>query len=107
MRTTADENRALGRHMVQILGSARAPLVLMIPRGGVSALDAPGQPFHDRRADEALFDVLRTGLAGHRHVQLVEREEHINDPGFGDAAAVLLLELLERTEGNHVPTNAQ
>ena len=28
----------------------------LIPEGGVSALDAPGQPFHDPDADAALFD---------------------------------------------------
>jgi uncharacterized protein (UPF0261 family) len=94
MRTTPEENVALGRRMAAVLGRAEAPLVLMIPRGGVSALDAPGQPFHDPVADAALFDALTSGLAGHRRVKVVNRDEHINDPGFADAASALLLDLL-------------
>jgi uncharacterized protein (UPF0261 family) len=110
MRTTPEENAALGRRMAEVLGRAQAPLAVLIPRGGVSALDAPGQPFHDPAADRALFDALEGGLAGHPRVELVWRDEHINDPAFADAAAALLLELLSHPdpgEGYHVPSNAQ
>jgi len=31
-------------------------LRFLIPEGGVSAIDRPGQPFHDPDADRALFD---------------------------------------------------
>jgi uncharacterized protein (UPF0261 family) len=107
MRTTADENAALGRRMAEVLAGARAPIVVLLPRGGVSALDAPGGPFHDPAADHALFEALTGGLSGQARVRLVEREEHINDPAFSDAAADLLLELLNRDEGTHVPATAQ
>ncbi len=96
MRTTPDENAALGRRMVEVLARAQAPLVVMIPGRGVSALDAPGQPFHDPAADAALFEALSSGLAGHAWVRLVVRDEHINDPGFADAAVAQLLELLAK-----------
>jgi uncharacterized protein (UPF0261 family) len=107
MRTTPAENAALGRRMAEVLGRAFAPLVVLIPRRGVSALDAPGQPFEDPAADRALFDALAEGLAGHRWVKLVVRDEHINDPAFADAAVSHLQELLHPDEGNHVPTIAQ
>src|SRR4051794_6330535 len=68
MRTTPEENEALGRRMAEVLARARSPLAVMIPRGGVSALDAPGRPFHDPEADRALFDALERGLSGHPHV---------------------------------------
>jgi uncharacterized protein (UPF0261 family) len=108
MRTTPEENAALGRRMAEVLGRAEAPLVVLIPRGGVSALDAPGQPFHDPVADAALFGALAAGLAGHRRVELVFRDEHINDPAFSAAAASSLLKLLSTShshpvEGGHVP----
>src|SRR5262249_47299833 len=97
MRTTPEENTALGAHMAEILGRAKGPVVVLFPKGGVSALDAPGQPFFDPQADAALLDALSRGLAGRTGVTLVVREEHINDPAFAHAAANGLLELLGRT----------
>jgi uncharacterized protein (UPF0261 family) len=110
MRTTPEENAALGRRLAEVLGRARVPAVVLIPRGGVSALDAPGRPFHDPDADAALFDALENGLSGHPWVRVVSRDEHINDPAFADAAASLFLELFSSSEPDdaaHVPTNAQ
>jgi N-acetylglutamate synthase-like GNAT family acetyltransferase len=94
MRTTAEENAALGARMAEVLGQARGPTVVLIPKGGVSGLDAPGKPFHDPEADSALFQALKGKLAGHPLVRIVERDEHINDPGFADAAARTLFGLL-------------
>ena len=110
MRTTPEENAALGRRLVEVLGRAEVPMALLIPRGGLSALDAPGQPFYDPEADRALFEALERGMDGHPWVRLVNRDEHINDPAFADAASALLLELMSRSEqgeGSHVPPNAQ
>jgi uncharacterized protein (UPF0261 family) len=36
----------------------RGPVRFLIPEGGVSALDRPGQPFHDPQADAALFTAI-------------------------------------------------
>jgi uncharacterized protein (UPF0261 family) len=66
----------------------------MIPRLGVSALDAPGQPFHDPEADAALFGALTEGLAGAPGVRVDDRNEHINDSSFAAAAARAMLGLL-------------
>jgi uncharacterized protein (UPF0261 family) len=97
MRTTEAENATIGAHMAEILGRARGPVVVMIPGGGISALDAPGQPFHDPAADAALFRSLLDGLDGHPNVRLVVRDEHINDPRFADAAAGALVDLLRNS----------
>jgi uncharacterized protein (UPF0261 family) len=94
MRTTPEENAALGARIVEVLSKATAPIVLMIPLRGVSALDAPGKHFHDPQADDTLFSTLVKGLSGHPAVRLDVRDEHINDPTFADAAAQTLLELL-------------
>ena len=45
---------------------ATGPVRFLIPEKGVSALDAPGQPFHDREADAALFDALEDNLEADR-----------------------------------------
>jgi uncharacterized protein (UPF0261 family) len=94
MRTTAEENAALGRRMAEILVTSRGPTVILIPLKGVSALDREGQSFFDPEADAALFESLQSGLADHPHVRVVVRDEHINDPAFAEAAASALRELL-------------
>ena len=55
MRTTPDENDAMGRWIGERLNLMEGPVRFLLPEGGVSALDAPGQPFHDPAADAALF----------------------------------------------------
>ena len=47
MRTTAEENERMGRWIGERLNRMEAPVRFLLPEGGVSALDAPGQPFHD------------------------------------------------------------
>jgi uncharacterized protein (UPF0261 family) len=56
---------------------------LFVPLGGVSMIDAPGQPFHDPDADAALFTALRDGLGD--NVELIEMECNVNDEAFADA----------------------
>jgi uncharacterized protein (UPF0261 family) len=99
MRTTPEENEALGRRMAEILGRARGPVVVLIPRRGLSALDAPGQPFHDPKADDALFSTLSAGLSAQSHVRLESRDEHLNDPSFARAAARAMMGLLPLRKG--------
>jgi uncharacterized protein (UPF0261 family) len=94
MRTTVEENATLGTWIAEVLSKATAPVIVMIPLQGVSALDAPGRPFHDPEADRALFAALGAGLAGHAFVRIETRDEHINDVSFAEAAARNLLCLM-------------
>lgn len=87
MRTTPEENRAAARWIAQKLNRATAPWTLLVPEGGVSAIDAPGQSFHDPAADAALFDELQKTLETRPGRTVVRRPEHINDPAFADALA--------------------
>lgn len=93
MRTTAEENARLGRTIAAKLNRAASPTVLFVPLGGVSAIDVDGQPFRDREADEALFEALRADIDPER-VEVQERPEDINDPGFARAMADRLHELI-------------
>ena len=94
MRTTPEENATLGAWMARVLSQAVSPVVVLIPLRGVSALDAPGLPFFDLEADRALFGAIEEGLENHSQVRLEMRDEHINDPAFGDAAANALSALI-------------
>jgi uncharacterized protein (UPF0261 family) len=84
MRTTPEECAELGRRIARKLAAATGPTSLFVPLGGVSMIDAEGQPFHDPEADAALFDALRDGLAG-SPVELVELDANVNDEEFADA----------------------
>ncbi|TDC07737.1 UPF0261 family protein [Nonomuraea longispora] len=86
MRTTAGEMGELGRRVAAKLRDASGPAVLFVPRRGVSALDAPGGPFADPKADEACFETMAEGLRG-SGVPVEELDLHINDPAFGRAMA--------------------
>ena len=55
MRTTPEENERIGRWIGERLNRMDGPVRFFLPEGGVSALDAPGQPFWDPEADAALF----------------------------------------------------
>ena len=73
------------------LAVATGPAVLMLPLGGVSAIDRTGQPFDDPAAREALFVAIRRH---HGPAELLELDYHINDPAFAEAAAAKLIALL-------------
>ncbi|CND81289.1 Uncharacterized conserved protein [Mycobacterium tuberculosis] len=81
MRTTREEMAELGRRIAAKLAAATGPTVLFVPLGGVSALDAPGMPFHDPEADEACFAAM-DGAAETERLDM-----NINDPAFGRAMA--------------------
>lgn len=86
MRTTAEENARMGRWIADKLNACDGPVRFLLPEGGVSMLDAPGQPFHDPEADAALFEAIENGVrpSATRCVQRIPH--HINDPGFVAAA---------------------
>ena len=84
MRSTADELRQAGREIAQRLNRAGGPVSLLLPLGGLSALDAPGQPFHDPQANAALFQSIRENFVASGTHRLVEIAAHINDPAFAE-----------------------
>jgi uncharacterized protein (UPF0261 family) len=92
MRTTPQENDALGKEIAHKASAARGPVAVLVPLRGVSALDAEGQPFWWPQADEALFQSLRNWMSP--HVKLLELDLHVNDPRFAQAAAGELLGML-------------
>jgi uncharacterized protein (UPF0261 family) len=95
MRTTAEESAELGRRVAVKLAAASGPTVLVIPRAGVSALDADGQAFADAAADTALFDAVIEGVAG-SDVVLIDSPLHLNDSTFAVRAADELHALIQK-----------
>ncbi|MCV9934912.1 ABC transporter permease [Boseaceae bacterium BT-24-1] len=85
MRTTAEENARMGRWIGERLNLMEGPVRFLIPELGVSALDAPGQAFHDPAADAALFQALEQTVRTSPNRQLIRLPLHINDPAFASA----------------------
>ena len=93
MRTTIAENEAMGRWIGERLNQMDAPVRFFLPEGGISALDAPGQPFYDPDADAALFRSLRETVRQTSTRQLITVPQHINHPDFAKIVATAFREL--------------
>ncbi len=93
MRTTREENVALGAIVAEKLNRAKGPTVFLMPMKGVSLIDVDGKPFHDPAADAAFYAALKAGLGG--HVRVVEIDTDINDEAFAVEAARLLVEQVQ------------
>ena len=81
-RTNFDESRTLGEIFGTKVSRAKGPTLVLLPLRGLSAVDAPGQPYWDEEADAALFESIR------EHVGVVPVRDvaaNINDPAFADA----------------------
>jgi uncharacterized protein (UPF0261 family) len=94
MRTTPEENRAIGRFIVERLNRMEGPVRFLLPLGGVSAIDVPGMPFHDPAADAALFETIRSGFVPAPNRRLIEVDAAINDRAFADAVLTAFREIV-------------
>ena len=93
MRTTSAENTAMGRWIAERLNRCEGPVRFLIPEGGLSGIDAPGQPFHDPAADRALFAAIEQNFHLAANRRLVRLPHHINDPAFARALAANFREI--------------
>jgi uncharacterized protein (UPF0261 family)/ABC-type branched-subunit amino acid transport system ATPase component len=93
MRTTPDENAQMGRWIAEKLNRCDGPVRFLLPEGGVSGLDAPGQSFWDPAADKALYDAIEKHLVKSDRRRLIRLPFHINEPGFASALVAKFLEI--------------
>jgi hypothetical protein len=84
MRTTPTECAAIGQWIAARLNLMDGPVRFYLPEGGVSALDAPGQAFHDPAAREALFRAIEATFRTGPNRQLLRVRHHINDPASSE-----------------------
>lgn len=87
MRTTPEECRAIGEFIARKLNAMQGPVRFLIPEGGVSAIDRPGQPFHDPEADRALFAAIEANFRAGPDRKLQRLPLHVNDEAFARALA--------------------
>jgi uncharacterized protein (UPF0261 family) len=92
MRTTPAENTELGEIIAGKLNAATGPTALVLPLGGVSAIDVEREDFYDPDADTALFDALRTSID--EDIELIEMQTAINDEAFAEVLVETLDEFM-------------
>ena len=85
MRTTVEECRAIGAFLADKLNAMAGPVRFLLPEGGVSSIDRPGQPFHDPDADRALFETIEQRFRAGADRKLVRLPLNVNDEAFADA----------------------
>jgi uncharacterized protein (UPF0261 family) len=94
VRTTAEENAAIGRWIGERLNACDGPVRSLLPEGGVSLIDAPGQPFHDPAADAALFAAIEATVRRTERRRVVRLPQAINDPEFAAALVEAFREVI-------------
>jgi uncharacterized protein (UPF0261 family)/ABC-type branched-subunit amino acid transport system ATPase component len=99
MRTTPEENERMGKWIGERLNQMDGVVRFLLPEGGVSALDAPGQPFWDPEAGAALFRALERTVRETGNRRLIRVKNNINDPEFAAAIVGAFRPLLGRTGG--------
>jgi uncharacterized protein (UPF0261 family)/ABC-type branched-subunit amino acid transport system ATPase component len=99
MRTTAEENERVGRWIGERLNQMDGPVRFLLPEGGVSALDAQGQPFWDPEADAALFRALERTVRATGNRQIIRVPRNINDSEFASAVVNAFRPMLGRAGG--------
>ncbi|NQV28279.1 MAG: Tm-1-like ATP-binding domain-containing protein [Rhodopirellula sp.] len=92
MRTTVDENRQLGKIFAAKANAATGPVAFLFPLKGVSMLDADGERFCDREANQAFFSAVRENVRD--AIRVEEIDANINDPAFSARAVEIMLELI-------------
>jgi len=73
------------------------PVRFLIPEGGVSLLDAPGEAFWDPVADKALFTALERNFRPTSQRKLVRLPYNINDAGFVEGLLARFREIEAKT----------
>ena len=92
MRTTVEENAAMGKIFAEKANAATGPVAFLLPLHGVSILDGEGERFCDRAADAALFTALKENLKP--SIAVEEVDANINDKVFSARAVERMLELV-------------
>ena len=97
MRTTPEENRKMGQWIGAKLNAMDGPVRFLLPEGGVSGLDAPGQPFDNEQARTALIEALEETVETTSDRQLIKHPAHINDPAFAALVVSAFKDLFTHT----------
>jgi uncharacterized protein (UPF0261 family) len=109
MRTTKENSLQIGKFIGSQLkthASDPSKIRVMLPEGGISQIDAPGQAFHDPEADAELFKALEEELKD-TEIEVEKYPEHINSEAFAAQVCKVILDLMGIDERNYRLANAR
>lgn len=92
MRTTPEENVAIAEFIADKLNQARGWVAVVLPLGGLSSIDRPGQIFYLPEANKALFATLKRKLRP--SIPIFEDPHHIDDPEFAERVGRLMVDAM-------------
>nr|WP_325254174.1 Tm-1-like ATP-binding domain-containing protein [Amylibacter sp.] len=95
MRTTVAENVEIANWIARKLNACRGQIRLLIPEGGLSALDSPDGPFWNPEANAALFDTLQARVNQTAKRRIIRSPHHINDAAFSALAVQTFQDLIQ------------
>ncbi|MBC3216972.1 Tm-1-like ATP-binding domain-containing protein [Serratia fonticola] len=104
MRTTPEENYQLGVWIGNKLNHCNGPVRFIIPEGGFSALDAPGQPFFDPQARQAFAEGLESTVTQTAQRQIIKTPHHINAPEFSSLVIAQFQDVMQHQRTVHDST---
>ncbi len=87
MRSTAEELALAGERIASRLNQSPGLVRLLLPMNGLSAIDKPGQPFHDPDANKALWHAIDRYFIQTPLHRLEKLPLHINDAEFSAEVA--------------------
>jgi uncharacterized protein (UPF0261 family) len=97
VRANAEETKEIARFIAEKLRryAVRPELIqVVLPTGGISLIDTPGQPFHDPEVDEVLFSTLEKELEG-SGIKILRDQRDINDPDFAVRVADMMGDMVK------------
>jgi uncharacterized protein (UPF0261 family) len=96
IRTSAEDMLTIAGIFAERLATARGPIQVVIPEGGLSIPNTPDGPFWDPEADAGFVQALTARLRPDIPVHTFPH--HVNDPEFGRTAARLFIEMTQEAE---------
>jgi len=84
LRTSPEECFTIGQATAERVSAGSGPRQVCWTGGGFSDYDRPGRPFYDPEADRAWLEGINSALGA--KVELIELDQHINDPAVADRA---------------------
>ncbi|ONH96903.1 hypothetical protein PRUPE_7G158600 [Prunus persica] len=104
MRTTVDENKKFASFIADKLNKSSSKVVVCLPQKGISALDAPGQPFYDPEATASLINEMQRLIQTNEDRQVKVYPHHINDHEFANALVDSFLEISTKSSIRSPPS---
>eukprot|EP01087_Luapelamoeba_hula_P012087 TRINITY_DN3357_c0_g3_i1.p1 TRINITY_DN3357_c0_g3~~TRINITY_DN3357_c0_g3_i1.p1 ORF type:complete len:749 (-),score=125.00 TRINITY_DN3357_c0_g3_i1:2-2248(-) len=92
MRTSVDENKKLGTLIAEKANAAKGPVAILLPKRGFSILGEEGGVFHDKAADNAFIEAVKSNVQ--KQIQVHELDTTINAPEFSEKAVAILQDLI-------------